>query len=323
MKTKLYKILRYLAAKNGAHDLGKVEILDNEIICYVDGGKIKKKDVEVHRYNLVFHNISSEEIYKIYRVDKPIHYIIQNVNFDREVNITTSLVDCHVTFENCTFTSGIELEYADYITFKNNKYKSCIYNNNYSVYKIGEFCISTREDKNEINKIEFINDNIKIENKKTIEIIKKHIGKYLISEEKPMVKMWLYGQEITFMTTNITDAKNIEIDAEKLNLIITNIQAEEIEIKTKKLESLHSKITSEVISIDRDYYLGKIDLKHNGLFINGDEIKGMEKDVNQHETELQKQRLKLINTLKKIESSCEKQTPDEVRKKTLIRVLKK
>ena len=124
MKKKIYEILRKIVAKKAAHNLGKVEIHDDKIVCYVDERKLKKKEKNLHRYNLMFNRIpSNSELYKTYRIDKPIHYIVKNVDFDRKINIMASMKDCHITFENCTFTGALEIDFADQITFRNNKYK--------------------------------------------------------------------------------------------------------------------------------------------------------------------------------------------------------
>lgn len=39
MKEKIYEILRNYVAKRATHNLGKIEIKDKEVICYVDGKK--------------------------------------------------------------------------------------------------------------------------------------------------------------------------------------------------------------------------------------------------------------------------------------------
>lgn len=163
MKRKLYELLRKYVAWRATGKLGKIEILQDEIICYVNKNKLKKKEKYIHRSNLIFKCIPlKKEIYKTYNLNKPVHYIIRNINFDREINIMASMKNCHVTFENCTFTGALEIDFADHLTFKNNTYKAQNYKNFSSIYKEGEFCISTRANKNEINKIEFFNNTVSV-----------------------------------------------------------------------------------------------------------------------------------------------------------------
>lgn len=59
MKKKIYEILRYMVAKKATHNLGKVKIYDDEIVCFVAGKKLKKKEKYLHRYNLIFRSIPS------------------------------------------------------------------------------------------------------------------------------------------------------------------------------------------------------------------------------------------------------------------------
>lgn len=327
MKNKIYEIIRKIVAKKATHNLGKVEIYDDEIVCYVDGKKIKKKEKYLHRYNLIFRNIPSvDKLYRIYRVDKPVHYIIEDVYFDREVNIMASMKNCHVTFKNCTFTACVEIDFADYITFINNKYKPQTYKNYCSIYKEGKFCISTRANKNEVNKIEFLCDSIAVEDTPIIPMVRAtDIGKKQLSRKtkKTTLKMWLYAKEIILTTSDIIDAKSIEIGADKLNLYNVKINTEEIEIDAQNIESSYCEITSDVILMNTDYYIGKIKVNHCGMFMNGVEVNKFEKKDNVSDLELQNKRLELINTLKKIGTLCEEEISMELRKQPLTKVLKK
>lgn len=293
MKKKIIELLINHAARKATGNLGKVEVYDNEILCYVKGKKIKKKEKYLHRYNII--------IPKINCFIKPKHYIIENVHFDMEVRIKVLDHNCHVTFENCTFTAGIKIDEAIHLTFINNKYVAQNYKNYSSIIKNGEFCISTFDDKNKINKIEFINENI---------------------TDNMALQIWLYGKEIYIGATNIANAKSIEIGTEKLTLLRTNIYSDEVEIDTTKLET-DCKINSDIISINASSIEGQIDAKQSSLFINGVEVDKNKKCVEIEDLELQKQRLELINSLKKIKRACEEQISTEIKRQSLTRVLKK
>ena len=312
MKKKIYEILRHMVAKKATHNLGKVKIYDDKIVCYVDGRKLKKKEKYLHRYDIMFHCIlSADELYKIYRVDKPVHYIIQDVDFDMEVNIQTAMKDCRVTFENCTFTGAVEIDFGDHIIFKNNKYRPQTYKNYLSIYKEGEFCISTRGNKNEINKLEFFNENISME--ETLSTKSK----------KNTISVYLYGKEIKLIDTDIDNAENIEIGADNLYLNNSDLCAEEVEVDATNIDANICEITSEVASINTSHIVDTFHVKSGALFINGVEINRHEKNIDIGNLELQKQRLELVNTLKKIGFSCEETIAYELRKQPLTRLLKR
>ena len=307
MKRKIYEILRKQVAIMATGKKGKCEILDNEIICYVDGKRLKKKKKYDHRYNLIFHCIpSKEELYKIYRVDKPVHYIVKDVTFDMEVNIQASIKKCHVTFENCTFKEALGIDFADHITFINNKYEARDHKKYFSLVPEGHFYISTRADKNEINKIEFLNDNITVEDIKTIPMIKANErNKKINRTKKSIIKLWVYGKEVKFENTNIANAESIEIGTDTLILNDTNISSKEIEISSSLIEATNETIDTDIISIENNNETNLNRINANIVFINGVEIDKNQKVLEVHELELQKQRLKLIDSLRKVKNISE------------------
>lgn len=330
MKNKIYEMLRMHVAKRATHNLGDVVITDDEVICYVDGKELKKQSSKryLHRYNIMLHCIKrDEEIYKTYRLDKPVHYIIKNVDFDKEINIQTSTKDCHVTFENCKFTAGVSIDFADHLTFFDNTYRMQTYDNYLSYIKYGEFIISTRANKNEINKIEFILDKIKFEDEEVPVAI--HVKDLNKPRPKKMInavpEIWLYAKEISFYMSDICNAKNIEIGANNLEAVRMFIGARELEIKADNINFDYPVLHSDVITIDSSKIEGTFRVGHNGLFINGVEIDKNKKVINvdNYDMPLQQKRLELINSLKKIERTCEKQMSEEIKKQPLTRVLKK
>lgn len=327
MKKKIYELLRKYVAKRATGNLGKVEIYNDQIVCYVDGRKLKKKEKYIHRYNVIFKCIpSKEEIFKTYNLEKPVHYIIEDVDFDREINIMASMKNCHVTFENCTFTGAVEIDFADHITLINNVYNAQNYKNFYSIYKEGEFCISTTSKKGKINKIEFINDDIDVDYPETIPVYRATDKSPKKKEIKnPIVEIYLYAKEITMTNTNIINAKSIEVGTENLILNKVNISSKEIEVDATKIEShyFNSEIKSDIISVKTDSYFGELEANYKTLFVNGVEINKNESNINEETLKLQKQRLELLSTLKKIETHAEEQISQELKKEPLTRVLKK
>lgn len=327
MKNRIYQYLRKQVAKRATGNLGNVFIFDEKIVCYVDGRKLKQKEKYTHRYNLIFRCIpSKEEIYRTYNVDKPVHYIIEDVDFDREINIRTSIKNCHVTFDNCTFTGAIEIDFADHITFIHNIYEAQNHKNFYSIYKEGEFCISTKTNKNEINKIEFISDDIDVDYPDAIPMFRAVDKKTKKKDnKKPIIKIWLYAKEIIMTKTDIVEAESLEIGTDNLILNKVNISSKEIEADATNLEShyFNSEIKSDIISVKTNSYFGKLIAKYKTLFVNGIEINKNESDINEETIKLQKQRLELINSLKKIETRAEEQISQRLKKESLTKILKK
>lgn len=332
MRKKIYEILRMYVAKRATHNLGKVEITDDEIICYVDGNKLKRQMSEkyLNRYNIILHSIQEgKEIYKTYNLDKPVHYIIKNIDFDKEINIMASMKRCHVTFEECSFKTWISISFADYITFKNNTYSVNDIRYSYSIIPHGQFCISARRII-EVNKLEFVNDKIKVQDVETIEAVnvndinKKKIGK---NNKKSVVEMWLVAKEILFINSDIINVDSLELNAEKLTMENSNFDVKEISIYTDDIMSTNSSINTDIADINcgRDDAINQIqciDISYNNLFVDGIEVNrndGINRDV----LELQQERLKLISVLKRVECKCEEQIAMEIKKQPLKRVLKK
>ena len=325
MKNKIYELLRKYVAKRATGNLGKVEILEDQIVCYVDGRKLKKKEKYTDRYNLIFRCIPlKEEIYITYNINKPVHYIIQDVDFDREINIRTSIKNCHVTFENCSFTGAISIDFADHITFINNTYEAQNYKNFWSIYKEGEFCISTTSNKNEINKIEFKNDDINVYYPETIPLFKMIDRSPKKKVKKATLEIWLYAKNLELSNADIINAKSIEIGAENLLIEDSNISAQEIEINADNIILDNTEIKVDTISIETNKIDKQdTDIIHKGLFINGIEVNKNELNITKEKLALQQERLKLLSALKKIEAHAKEQISQELKQQPLTRVLKK
>lgn len=327
MKQKIYEMLRMYVAKRVTHNLGKIEITDDEVICYVDEKKLKKqmKDSSLlNRYRIILHFIPKDnETYKLYNVNKPVHYIIRNVDFDKEINIMSAMKDCHVTFENCTFKTCISIEFADRLTFINNTYIPQE-NKYFSIHEAGEFCVSTYARINEVNKLEFINNKIYVPDIKEIPGVNMNDKQNIITPiTKSKLRLWLYAKEVILKNSDIVDAKSLEIGAETLHLEDEYLISDEIEIKSNKIILDSATIRADVITIDSPKIEGKLLTCHEGLFINGVEVNKNEGLIDNYDLELQQKRLELINSLKKIERTCEKQISEEIRKQPLTRILKK
>lgn len=325
MKKKKYPILRNRVTKRALGNLGKVEILDNKIVCYVKGKKIMTRFPGMHRYKLIFNCAPiNNEKYRKYDIDKPIHYIVEDIYFDREIDIIAPKENCHITFENCTFTAAIEISSADHITFTNNIYKAQPDRNYLSIYKEGEFCISTRKQFCDVNNLEFINDKLVMEDIELITVCHiKDVDKIPKTiKKKCNIELYLNAKEVSIINTDILNVDSIQISAETLDIESSNINSKEIEISSDTILNC-SNIKTKVISIEAGVIEGPTHIESNGIFVNGVQMNKNEKNIQMGEMKEQKKVLELINTLKKIERASEETLMNELRKEPLTRVLRK
>ena len=68
-------------------------------------------------------NVNYEDgkrIVDFYKLNKPVYYIFEDINFDSALRFNSSL--SYVIFRNCTFNKNIGILWADNLTFENNKY---------------------------------------------------------------------------------------------------------------------------------------------------------------------------------------------------------
>lgn len=327
MKDRIYQILRKYVARRATGNLGRIEIFDDEITCYVDSKKIKNKDKYLNRYNLIFKLLlSDEEIYKIYNLKKTVHYIVKDVDFDMEVNIQASTKNCHVTFENCTFTAALGIDFADHLTFKNNTYKARTYKDYRSIIPEGHFYISTRE--SQINKIEFINDTIDVPDLQYIPMIKAPHGSAKNNIKKAITEIWLYAKKISMINTNINNAESMDLTADNLIINNSNIDSKELSIYVKDIMANNSVINTGIADINSEKdnaisQIQNININYNHLYVDGIEVNKNEKNIDTQSLKLQQQRLELINSLKKIERTCEDAIAEEIKKHPLKKILKK
>lgn len=298
----IYEVLRKEAARILTNKKGKCEILEDKIICHVSERKAKEKDsICSWRYKLIFHGIGGDykkSIAKKYDLEKPIYYVIENVKYDREISICGSLLpDCHVVFKSCTFKEAIRIDQANTITFINNKYEVSdgIRNN---LVKKGEFHISTRSYKDDIHSIKFIDDNINVSN--------------------GISKLWLIGKNVELINTSISNANSIDIESDNLIIDSSDITSSEITIDSENIKSnTDSGIMSEIVTVEGDGRLYNI--WTDNLSINGIQVNSNKKFQDEKELELQRERLELINILKRIKSRCQDSVADKLQE-TAIKI---
>jgi len=125
-----YNLMRKYYAKNLTGHMGKVEIKDDKIVCYVKKSAIcKERNEFVYNIGLRGTTFYSEELKDKYNLNKPIYYIFDDITFNREFHLHSG-TNAYVVIRNCTFNDAIEIIWCtEEITFENN-----MYNNNKPYY---------------------------------------------------------------------------------------------------------------------------------------------------------------------------------------------
>ena len=280
LRKKVYKIIRYLIIKEHTKDLGKIEEHDDKIICYVNNKKLKKYKSSPY-YEIYFIHILDKEIATSYKLNKPIYYIIENMNFDRILQFY-SVPDTYIKFKNCSFNEAIRIKQADNVIFEDNKYY-----NEYYLYLYNKCFLEGR-----VQNLEFVNE------------------KFINSEENKLRNyfgMDIEANNIKIINSQINaDEKNGTISLKaKENLIIkdSEVLAPIIEIESKNIETKDSAlIATEIVNIknENNNEIENIQSKeiiYNGLNIN-------EENITKEKIELKIVRKELINKLMEIKNSC-------------------
>ena len=125
-------ILKKDIMKIMTNNLGKVVEEEDKIICYVEKKKCKKG-----KYSYVipcFGNTvryNNKKLAQKLKLDKPICYIIENMDFDKRVSIF-GYNDCEVIIRNCNFEQGIYSHINSKCTIDNSYIKAFLDNTSIS-----------------------------------------------------------------------------------------------------------------------------------------------------------------------------------------------
>ena len=305
IKKLMYECLRKYAVKLLTKKMGKCEILEDRILCYVDENKIKRK--EKYKYLLIYMvffiplDDSDKRVAKAYNLEKPIYYVIENMDFEKEISVYAT--SNNVIFKNCTFKSKVFVSGKE-IIFMNNKYLPSD-DKSVSLVKPGYFDLSVQSET-----VKFDSDNLTL--------------------KKGGVKLLLKGKNIEVINSNMDNVDSIKIQAEDVIMESSNISSKEIEIDAKCITSNDGTIFSDIISLENAVKLNLSDVNSDVVFVNGVQV-NVNDDINDYsDIELQKKRLEFIWTLKKIQRDCNdiihknmEKTKNGIEDKAIRKVLKK
>ena len=177
--------------------IGKVEVFDNKIVCYVKQNLLDKvAKSEKRGYKIILNDIDSfleddRKLMYVFDLDKPLYYVFDNIIFEDGLQFNSGYV--HVIFKNCTFHENIGIMWAYDVTFENNKYIDTsllyYYGNCFLSGTVVNLWFLNDNFKNNIytkdtnfgmfvtaDKLEFVNSKVKIDSVGGMDIVAKEIG---------------------------------------------------------------------------------------------------------------------------------------------------
>lgn len=123
----MYEKSRTKYLKKKLSKIGPIEEFDDCIICYVKPKMLEKNSKKVV-YNLNCNGMNTiyekeRKLVNYYKLNKPIYYIFDSLNFDTIINISSLFST--LIFRNCTFNDEIRISWAENIVLENNIYNCC------------------------------------------------------------------------------------------------------------------------------------------------------------------------------------------------------
>lgn len=274
----LYGIARNYVKNNLTDNLGKIVEDDEKITCYVERNKVKKKD---YHYTIDCFGIGKKqkEVADAYKLNKPICYVIDGLEFKNHSVYIFGYNDCEVIIKNCNFGLGLYI----YINGKCTLDNTNITVFPYSSIGANELVIKNM-DSEQIRVISF-ESNIGFGSDNRIDVIDSNIG----SQKKNI--------NISFFATN------------ELNIVNSDILGKEVGCKSSviNVDEKSSLIATDKVNLQTDDF-NPINIKAPTIVLNGEEISNEKKSVvlKKITEPLAHKRLELVNLLKKVKTECER-----------------
>jgi len=221
----LYNIARQEVLKDTICNIGTIVEEEDKIICYANQKKIDKNIRKNHIYQIKLNGMNQvtdgiKETIKKLKLDKPVYYIFDGIEFSQGVKITSRW--CNVIFKNCTFNDNIGIMWGDQIVFENNKYKDF-----YPIYYYGN-CFLTAD---RVNKLTFINDNFYNSDE---------------NHDPTNFGMKIDAKIVEIINTKVDAESSITIEGDS-QVILKNsiIKSDDIHIEATSIENVDSTIMSK------------------------------------------------------------------------------
>lgn len=300
-KSKLYvkkSIFEYAKKdylKRITHNIGKVVIEDDKIICYVDQkmlDKNRRKYGRYGRYNLMLFGTGENKNLKpvkVFGLDKKFNYVFDGINFDRVIEL-----DCpsgNVVFENCVFNENIKIYCAGEVILQNNKY----YYPSYS-FNDGKCYL-----KGTMDKLLIMHDNFE----------NSYDNRFRDSSNVLNFGIDVNVKKFSIVSSRVkSDDKGVfSIKADEIFAASSSIEVPEVYIDSKKIswgESNYIKASNGVIiENENNDFNGNIDspvIIYNGLDIS--KAVNKEDNINIEASELIQSRQNVVNVLNNLKEYC-------------------
>ena len=267
--------------------MGKVEITDDKIVCYVNNDIIRGK-YEKNSGEIVFYGVDSYEpsLLHTYSIDKPVYYIIENMKFDHGLKFLARNNTC-ILFKNCIFERFVNIPWADQVIFENNQYFDL-----YPMYYPDKKCFFTAN----LKYLTFINDHF------TNSQFDHHPTRFGIKAD-----VWNLNVDHSQFGDDIGE---IDIKSKKINIIDSSFDCSNLIIQSKILNVCDSEIKARdgIIIENKNYdFNGCVDsplVIYNGVsFMNSDySIISLDQGV----VSLQRSRERVLDQWKMLRDCCNK-----------------
>lgn len=302
IKKKILNILRNYLKIQLTGNLGKVVEDENKIICYVSKRKCKYKNFS---YTVPCFGINerNKKVAKMYKLDKPICYVIDGLEFKKEVYIL-GYDNCEIIIKNCKFNFNLGIQVNGKCTLKN----TFIIPHHILSVNAKELVI---EDIDIINQLKYagVDLHIILAGDKKLDIINSSIGR---EKEKTKVSI-ISADQLNLVNSKIV-GDIVKCDAKRIlaNNNSSLVASDKVILKTNDFQQIN--ITSPTI------------ICNDNIFNNKKQSITLEKLVDP----LKIKRVELIELLKKIKYECEKNNTKKINRyrnklnnKPISKVLKK
>lgn len=285
IKKRFYTMTRDRVKKELTGNLGPVVEDDEKLTCYVEIERCKHTD---NNFSISCYGIgkSNKELAEIHNLNKPIVYVLDGLNFEKNKVQIMGYDNCTVVIKNCRFNLDLYVcLYGKFILED-----SFIRPFNKLLLNANEMVINNMNIGNELSVIGN-NLSIIITAEKRLDIINSGIGK-----EKEKIAIWLKSKnELNLVNSQVVSD---EINCESKTLSFDNDSSlkasNKVNITTGNFKKIT--ITSPLVVCNGSTYIGT------------DEPLILEKVLDS----LRLKQLALVNVLKNLKDKCEKSNLEEI-----------
>lgn len=282
MKKIAYNLLRKYAMQIVTGHLGRVEEAEDKLICYVNPNKCKR-----NKYNFIIPckgiGQNTKDLAKTYDLDKPICYVIEGIKVNNKKVYIFGYDNAEILIKDCVFAFDVYGHINGKCTIEDT-FIRCFSTLTFGANEL------TLKDMSITNQLYYSNSlKVYLGGEDKLEVIDSTIGKTKESTEIYLIA----GKELNLQNAKIAgdkvECQGAKITSDKKSSLTST---QEVKIQTEDFDPI--RISSPVI-------------KYNEQEIQtGKETVDFEKITDP----LKLERVRLINTLKKVKDTCEQYNRD-------------